>query len=105
MYRDIIGTENFFSALFTLHKLLGNIVAFPSEPKYRRLNLTNPTISAMFAKSPAFHQFFAILKFRLVEKNQYLQLGQTDQPVENIMSLKAAIEEIESFGNKISKLV
>lgn len=105
IYRDIIGTEQFFSGLFTIHKLISNITTAPEEAKFRKLNLNNPNISALFSKSPAVEKLFRILKFKPVEQDQFLQLGQPGQPVTNLNDLKVAIQEIEEFGNKISKLL
>jgi hypothetical protein len=105
IYKDIIGTEKFFSAMFTLHKLVSNIANAPDEEKFRRLNLSNLTISALFENSPAIEKFFRVLQFRSVEKDQFLQVGYPGQPLSNMQSFHAAINELEEFGNKISEFV
>lgn len=102
IYRNIMGTENFFACLFMIHKLLSNIITSPDDPKFRKLNLSNPNISGLFSKTSSVEKLFRLLKFKPVENDQFLQIGQPDQPIHNLQDLKLAVSEIEELGNKIS---
>lgn len=104
IYRDIIGTEQFFSALLTIHKLVSNIASNPEEEKYRKLNLSNATISALFSKSPAIERVFRLIGFRKVDGTSTMQLGEPGKSLKNIDLIQAVSSEIKDFGDNIGTL-
>ena len=104
MYRDIMGTEQFFSSLLTIHKLVMNIASNPDEEKFRKLNLSNNTIATLFGKSPAIARVFQTLGFKQSQDGQTFVLGEPGQPLSNACLFKRAVTEIQEFGDKISTL-
>jgi PUB domain len=101
IYRDIMGTENFFSALLTIHTLVSNIAQNPNEEKFRKLNLEKPTLSALFSKSPAIERVFKLVGFRQNGHTQIFQLGEPGKPLKNFSLIEASCREIKDFGDKI----
>ena len=77
----------FDSATSILNKLLGNVVAQPSEPKFRKLRASNPKIGAMLATKGV---RALLIGAGFTEQGEFLVLAD-DAPVDGV---QAALEGV-----------
>lgn len=74
--RQAITNEKVLAAFQTLSKILGNIINFPDEEKYRKIKITSKTISENLAIYPDAMQLLAMCKFK--PDNEHMILSKAD---------------------------
>ena len=76
-----------------LRRLLGNVLAHPDEPKYRRVRLSNPKLSAVLAPSPAALRVLRLGGFTAVDDGEHVEIG--DAAAHDASRLNLALEAVQ----------
>ena len=78
-------------AVDTFCKIVNNIISHPTEPKYRRIRLANPTFQEKLWSSIGGPELLQAVGFKVVDDGQYVEMGQGDL---DLQTLKRAVEEV-----------
>jgi Holliday junction resolvasome RuvABC DNA-binding subunit len=82
----------------TFCKIVNNIISHPTEPKYRRIRLANPTFQEKLWSSIGGPELLQAVGFKVVDDGQYVEMGQGDL---DLQTLKRAVEEVrQEFRTK-----
>mmetsp|Transcript_30999 Transcript_30999/g.51386 ORF Transcript_30999/g.51386 Transcript_30999/m.51386 type:complete len:277 (+) Transcript_30999:33-863(+) len=87
---DLNGKHDHAECTATIAKMFGNVLANPSEPKYRKIRLANPNFSAKVYSCSGAPEIFRLAGFKDTVEQGFLLLPATA----DISLLQCALDEI-----------